>query len=283
MKMALMLLGVFGASVANAANPWRILPLGDSITYGCGYEASPPNWYAVCDKGSGSYRAGLWAALNSSGANTVFVGRQSAGPAWLPLDQRHHEGHGGWTATQLRTIVNATLKATTPDAILLLVGTNDIGQGHSLATMVSDMAGLLSDLRTGAPAAKIFVGTVRPPPPHTHTHITPFMLKLRHLTLQVLNMVNSENPKWSPAVAAFNAELGPLAHAVGGVLVDLHNKTGLCSPDDDKSTQRLCSECNGEGALCPPKGYDRVHPTAAGYSLMAGVWAGAILPFVPHS
>eukprot|EP01079_Euglenida_sp_SAG-EU17-18_P006607 gene6607-6345_t len=118
--------------VATAA-PWRILPLGDSITLGCGYSASPPDWSAVCNELSGSYRAGLWASLNASKADTLFVGRQDGGPAWMPPEQRAHEGHGGWTVPMLRGIANATLAATHPDAILLLAGTNDVGQSHSLS------------------------------------------------------------------------------------------------------------------------------------------------------
>ena len=232
------------------------LPQGDSITLSCGYEAGPPHWYAVCDHGSGSYRAGLWAALNASGADTVFVGRspEGGGPAWMPVEQRSHEGHGGWTVPMLRTIANATLAATNPDAILLLAGTNDVGQNHSLARIKQDMADLLGDLRAGAPEARIFVGTV-------------------------LNMVNSLNPGWSLDVARLNAALGPLVRAVDGVLVDLQGETGLCSPDNG-DTQRMCSQCNPGASICTT-GYDRVHPTAAGYSLMAGVWASAILPHVP--
>jgi hypothetical protein len=140
--------------LSGPSPPWRILPLGDSITLGCGYEAGPLNdWAAVCSHGSGSYRAGLWAALNASGARTRFVGTspEGGGPSWMPEDQRSHEGHGGWTVPMLRTIINSTLVKTKPDAILLLAGTNDVGQNHSLARITADMAGLLGDIKAGAP------------------------------------------------------------------------------------------------------------------------------------
>eukprot|EP00729_Bicosta_minor_P003265 gene3265-22131_t len=237
--------------------PWRILPLGDSITLGCGYEAGPLNdWAAVCSHGSGSYRAGLWADLNASGARIQFVGTspEGGGPPWMPEEQRSHEGHGGWTVPMLRTIINSTLLKTAPDAILLLAGTNDVGQNHSLARITADMAGLLDDIQAGAPKAKLFVGTV-------------------------LNMVNSLNPGWSQAVVALNAALAPLVQDAGGVLVDLHGLTGLCSPDEG-DTQRMCSQCNPGASICKT-GYDRIHPTAAGYSLMAGAWASAISDHVP--
>ena len=53
----------------------------------------------------------------------------------------------------LRTIINSTLVKTKPDAILLLAGTNDVGQNHSLARITADMAGLLGDIKAGAPRA----------------------------------------------------------------------------------------------------------------------------------
>ena len=142
----------------------------------------------------------------------------------------------------------------------------------------------------------------------------------------VLNMVNSLNPGWSQAVVALNAALAPLVQDAGGVLVDLHGLTGLCSPDEG-DTQRMCSQCNPGASICktgcvrawvcgclcrslavpqPPsfslladgcpnsdddvdavdcdvavQSYDRIHPTAAGYSLMAGAWASAISDHVP--
>jgi lysophospholipase L1-like esterase len=172
----------------------------------------------------------------------------------MPAEQRNHAGYGGRTIRWLRTIINGTLEATKPDAILVLAGTNDIGQNRTLAQMTEDMVGLLADLRAGAPKARVFVGTV-------------------------LNMVNSLNPGWSSEVDHFNTALGPLVRAAGGVLVDVQGKTGLCSPNTGDS-QRMCSQCNPGASICKT-GYDRVHPTAAGYSLMAGVWASAIFPFVP--
>lgn len=128
---------------SDSDSPFRILPLGDSLTFGCGYTAQPPGWYAVCDhNSSGSYRAALWASLNASGADVLFVGRETAGPTWVPASQRAHEGHPGWTIAALTNIVAATVAATHPDAVLLLAGTNDVGQGHELATIVADMTSL---------------------------------------------------------------------------------------------------------------------------------------------
>lgn len=72
----------------------KILALGDSITFGCGSDAAPPNWYACCTAESGGYRAPLWAALNGSAINAsvLMVGTKSSGPSWVPMEQRAHEG-----------------------------------------------------------------------------------------------------------------------------------------------------------------------------------------------
>ena len=79
---------------AEALATLRILPLGDSITFGCGSDAAPPDWYACCTASSGGYRAPLWAALNASVQNVSvqFVGTESNGPEWVPISQRAHEG-----------------------------------------------------------------------------------------------------------------------------------------------------------------------------------------------
>lgn len=80
-----------------ASRGLTILPLGDSITKGCGSDAGPSNnWTAVCGPDSGGYRAPLWASLTAAGFNVTFVGTQSSGPAWLPATGQHHEGHPGW-------------------------------------------------------------------------------------------------------------------------------------------------------------------------------------------
>ena len=69
MLLAVLLL----ASVTTAAAarpPLRVLPLGDSITFGCGDECSRdcrrPPFTLPCSKCSAGYRAKLWKLLNAS-------------------------------------------------------------------------------------------------------------------------------------------------------------------------------------------------------------------------
>lgn len=238
-----------------ASQGLTILPLGDSITKGCGSDAGPSNnWTAVCGPDSGGYRAPLWASLTAAGFNVTFVGTQSSGPAWLPATGQHHEGHPGWRIDQILQIL-PTWAALKPDVILLLLGTNDIGQGHPLAEVASNLTTLLNATVAALPAARIVVGTV-------------------------LNMVNSANPQWEATVTALNGQIPALAARFGATVADLAAVSGLCNADTSP-LRRLCAECNGPASGCePPGSFDRIHPTAAGYDLLAGAWAGVLGPLL---
>jgi len=77
-------LGFIACLVSATASPppIRILPLGDSITYG----------YPV----SGGYRLPLYQLLTNGGYNVDFTGTQTDNGA-PDLPDPHHEGHPGWT------------------------------------------------------------------------------------------------------------------------------------------------------------------------------------------
>ena len=232
--------------------PLRLLPLGDSLTMGCGSSAcAAANWTASCGKDVGGYRLPLWAALTAAGVNVTMVGTQRSGPAWAPAAATSHEGHPGWRTAQVLSILPAWA-ATRPDVLLVHLGTNDVGQGRAVADMLRDMGALLGNISHALPAARTFVCTI-------------------------LAMVNSDHPEWGPARAAYNAALpGLVAQWPRAALIDLA-PTGLCPANSDPR-QRLCSQCN-PGAACTTNSsfFDRVHPTAAGYSVMAGVLAGEVL------
>jgi lysophospholipase L1-like esterase len=247
-------------SLALALPQLNILALGDSLTFGCGSDAAPPDWYACCTPSSGGYRAPLWAALNGSAINATIqmVGTESSGPSWMPVEQRAHEGHPGWTISRIQSLQPKWVSVK-PDVVLLMAATNDIGQGHSNATMQADMAALLAALRASLPHARILVSSI-------------FWLP------QSANL-----PDLSFTIRAFNAALPALVAATpGAAFVDIAGATGMCfGPSDARSS--LCAACNGpcggyNPAACPPSGYSYCHPSGAGYSLMGGVWAGALLP-----
>lgn len=133
-------------SMASQQQSIRVMPLGDSITDG----------YNV----PGGYRINLWAALEERGDRIEFVGNQENGPPELP--DRNHQGHSGWRIDELHRRVGDWLETAEPDVILLLIGTNDIVQGHSLDTAPARLNALIDELFRHRPQAQIFVGSIPP-------------------------------------------------------------------------------------------------------------------------
>jgi len=98
-----------------------IMPLGDSITVGNASGVVPDDeahWV--------SYRKDLWESLGTAGYDVDFVGGQSHGYAFDPPFDSDHEGHGGWTDSQIRDDVVSFLTANPADVVLLHIGTNGL-------------------------------------------------------------------------------------------------------------------------------------------------------------
>ncbi|MFI5985054.1 SGNH/GDSL hydrolase family protein [Streptomyces sp. NPDC051555] len=97
------------------AVPLRIMPLGDSITYGSG------------SSDGGGYRLPLEKRLaQQHDVRVDFVGSLHDGP----LTDADHEGHGGYTVDQIRAGVDGWLATSQPDVILLHLGINDLNRGQ---------------------------------------------------------------------------------------------------------------------------------------------------------
>lgn len=100
--------------VATSGFVWgqiKVLPLGDSITQG------------KFSSDDGGYRQYLQNYLSAYGITYDFVGSLSNGNFY----DKEHEGHDGYTATQLDDNVNGWLSTFSPNYVLLLIGANDIG------------------------------------------------------------------------------------------------------------------------------------------------------------
>jgi lysophospholipase L1-like esterase len=144
---ALLSLGV-SASPARAADtpaPLRIMPLGDSITFGVG------------SRTMSSYRVDLRNRLQAAGMDVDFVGSQSSGAGGTDLD---NEGHSGFVIDQLHQQVNGWLSTYAPDAVLLMAGTNDTARSLDLAGAPKRLAALITRIRAARPAAHIFVARI---------------------------------------------------------------------------------------------------------------------------
>lgn len=127
----------------------KVLPLGDSITYGLGVN------------GFGGYRVELFRKALADGKNITFVGSVDSGPQevdGMPFP-RQNEGHSGWTVSQIDGILDRAL-ADDPHIILLMIGTNDMYMRPDGASERFDT--LLGHLVESAPDALIVAAKITP-------------------------------------------------------------------------------------------------------------------------
>jgi lysophospholipase L1-like esterase len=132
------------AQAATAAPALRIMPLGDSITFGVGSSTGS------------SYRAVLW---NLLAGNTVdFVGTQRSGQ----LPDLDNEGHSGWIISQIAGIADSVLATYRPNLVTLHIGTNDVNRNIDVANAPARLGALIDQILTDAPDATVLVATLVP-------------------------------------------------------------------------------------------------------------------------
>ena len=224
-----------------ASEPCKILPLGDSITWGINY--------------GGGYRIKLFTHTSADNKKITFLGYDTANPpsaavlsalgtassSWVGK----HEGHSGWTIQQDDDLVTGKSTATndsvnykgkkvvadfSPNIVLIHLGTNDMYQTPAGAP---DRLGTLIDhVVADAPNALVVVSS-----------IIPF-------------------PSGAAAVDTFNK-------AVPGV-VKTRTDAGKHVIYVDMFAALKTSDL----------GSDMVHPNEGGYEKMAVVWYNAIKPYL---
>jgi lysophospholipase L1-like esterase len=132
----------------------RILPLGDSITWGY-------IWLNEHGGGSNGYRASLLVSLQAAGYTVDFVGSQKTGT----MTDKDNEGHRGYTINQIRTVAGGGL-AYRPNVVLLHAGTNDLNRANPPEESDSDAPGrlgvLLDDVLREVPDAVVIVAKIIP-------------------------------------------------------------------------------------------------------------------------
>ena len=233
--------GSSGFDPCPATDPCKILPLGDSITWGINY--------------GGGYRIKLYAHAVTDSKNITFVGYDAGNPP----DQatltklgsagskfvNKHEGHSGWTIQQDDDLVTGKSTATNdgvsytgkkvvadfgPHIVLIHLGTNDM---YQTPTGAPDRLGTLIDhVVTAAPNALVVV-----------SNIIPF-------------------PSGASAVTTFN-------NAVPGV-VKQRTDAG----------KHVIFVDQFKGFSTSDLGSDQVHPNEGGYEKMATVWYAAIKSYL---
>jgi len=134
------------ATVLPSCKTIKIMPLGDSITYGDGIVSY------------GGYRNLLGALLESDGYPFDFVGSQKSGEGFADLD---NEGHPGWRISNLREAIASEgwLETYQPDIILLHIGSNDLRYGNS-AYAPGNLSALLDDIFVRLPETHIIVAQI---------------------------------------------------------------------------------------------------------------------------
>ncbi|QCD54323.1 GDSL-type esterase/lipase family protein [Streptomyces hawaiiensis] len=136
-----------GALAAPAADPVRVMPLGDSIT------GSPGCWRAV-----------LWNRLVDSGRKDIdFVGTlppQGCGQA----HDGDNEGHGGELVTNVadRDLLPGRLAATRPDIVVMHFGTNDVWSSIAPDRILAAYTKLVAQMRASNPDMRILVAQLIP-------------------------------------------------------------------------------------------------------------------------
>ena len=267
----LLLVPAILAVAAQKKTPLVILPLGDSITYGCGDNCTSPcsaalpctdclinKSYTPCAPCSTGYRLPLFKQLAAAGSRfaPTFVGPLSEGPTGAPAAAL---AHGGWPGIRISgqassnhtaglvQVVNEWGKfAKKADAILLHIGTNDVLQnGYASAEvaaedMIGQLAALLAVIQSVAPHARIYVASV------------------------ILLAPTPEHAQWNAQLTAFNAAIpfmleGFVARGGDAIFVDMARGAAPCS-----SIPYGC--CTGGG----------IHPSVVGYDAMARVWYDAV-------
>lgn len=131
--------------------PCKILPLGDSITFGLEFD--------------GGYRVELFRLAQEAGHDITFTGTQAPnGPdtvAELPFP-KNHEGISGETIQQIADRIPSPGLNEIPHIVLVHAGTNDMWAGASGAP--DRLGSLLDELLTEAPEALIVVSNIIPWP-----------------------------------------------------------------------------------------------------------------------
>jgi len=129
--------------IASAAEPVRIMPVGDSITQG--------------GKTFVTYRLPLDQKLRAAGLNYVFVGSQQSegpdGPLW-------HEGYGGKNAEFLAGIMPQRLKQAKPDIILLHCGHNHSAEEKPVPGIIAAERAIIEAARKQNPKVVVLLAQV---------------------------------------------------------------------------------------------------------------------------
>lgn len=121
----------------------RILPVGDSITYG--FKSSDGN----------GYRNDLLSKF--SGNNVRYIGSQRAGN----MANNQNDGYSGFEISQIASQIAPALSQR-PNIVLLMAGTNDINNNDNTGTAPNRLGALLDQIISTCPDAVVVLAKITP-------------------------------------------------------------------------------------------------------------------------
>jgi lysophospholipase L1-like esterase len=162
----------FGSCVVDNS-PIRIMPMGDSITFGINYP--------------GAYRIKLEKLLVTTGNSFQFVGSMSNGPN--ELISKSNEGHSGWETNQLLAQAADWVSKYQPDIVLLMTGTNDvamdeISQVPDIARIKREIEQLVEAIFQVRPQVRIVLSTIPPTNGFWNSYAQQLNTEIRNIVTQ---------------------------------------------------------------------------------------------------
>ncbi|MBB2943434.1 hypothetical protein FB565_003147 [Actinoplanes lutulentus] len=135
-----------GAMRAQAEpTPLRIMPLGDSITYGANTTI-------------GAYRGPLWDELRQNGTTVDYVGSRRYGN----IPDADNEGYPAWKIADIAGITDNALTTYKPNVVLLHIGTNDMNENADAAGAPGRLGSLIDQIFRTQPDVTLLVSTLVP-------------------------------------------------------------------------------------------------------------------------
>lgn len=155
-RLFLSLLALLLAGHTGAADPLRVMPLGDSITRGD--SSVPIGGYA------GGYRTRLYQRLTNALVEIDFLGTETTNPDPSNLPDSDHLGVSGATigvikANHLAYVTGATNRPV-PDVVLLHAGTNDEVQNLDPAATTNALNALIRQIVCECSRTRLIVAQI---------------------------------------------------------------------------------------------------------------------------
>lgn len=163
------LLALVPAGPVSAQTPvpqLRVMPLGDSITWGVGSATTS------------SYRASLASLVAGRSAYTVqFVGSQNSGT----LADQSNEGHSGYVISQIRDGIDGWTSAARPDVVILHVGINDLHRGVDVANAPARLTDMVDRIYADRPGTSVIMLGLFPTTPHLGSQVAVYNAAAKRL------------------------------------------------------------------------------------------------------